>query len=461
MSTDTVRIEQSTTRSGPARRSRAESFRDIVNFPLTVWVGWFILTQLAASLSYRFGSIRSVERSGGFPRAPFESRNGELSGAYQMIRDPLSGWQHWIVEPFRQWDGTWYSLIAEDSYSKQFSANSAFFPLYPWLMQLGHKLTGLPVETVGWGISHLAFLGALIMTFLLVRRDFNESVARWTLIAVAVFPTAFFFGAVYTESLFLFLAVTCLWAARRHDWLLAGIVGFFAALTRSAGIMLLAPLGVLFLQQYGWNPRRWFPQLLPAVLPPLGLVVFGWFLTTKDLKFFDWRDQQWQWNRFSATPIKTFQCAFQGCDHVTVRGFGGTYQTDVYPVNVRWIGDLWNNLGWAHLTSTEWRYDVGQSQWLDVIVTIGAFILILIGLKKLPLYYSAWTIPPMVVPLFAPSSVFPLMSMPRFVLPLIPLFVMGVLVLKPYPRLAATLAVISAVLLLALTSQFALWYWVA
>jgi len=461
VSTETVRIDNPRPRTG-RKRSRAESLTDVLQFPVIVWVLHFLLTQIPASLAFYFGSIRSVDGDGAGGIVP---KDGRLSSAYgnspEMIRAPLEGWQHWIVEPFRHWDGTWYSMVAEESYTAYHSAGAAFFPLYPWLMDTGSRITGLPVETVGYFISQIAFLGALIVAYKLVRMDFSERVAQMTLIALAIFPTAFFFSAIYTESLFLFLSVTTLWAARKNDWLLAVVVCFFATLTRSAGILLGAPLAVLFIQQHGWDTRRWFPKALLGIIPPMGLVLFGWHLTRQGLGFLDWQEQQWQWNRFSATPWKTFQCAFQGCEDVTVRGFGGTYQTNVPAVSFAWIGDLWDNLSWSYLTSTEFRYWFGQSQWLDVTVTILAFILLLIGLKKLPLYYSAWVIPPMIVPLFAPSSVFPLMSMPRFVLPLLPLFVMAVLLLQPYRKLTWVLAGLSTFVLVILTMQFALWYWVA
>lgn len=459
MSTDTVRIEPSTTRSGPRRRSRKHVLRDTLQFPFLVWIAHFLVTQVAASLAYRFGEFRSVAYDGA-TWTIFEPSIAEESSAYGIIRPPLDGWQHWLVEPFRNWDGTWYSLIAEQSYSPDFSATAAFFPLYPWLMQLGSDITGLPVETVGWIVSHLAFLGALTMAYRLVRMDFSDTVARWTLVALAVFPTSFFFSAIYTESLFFFLSVTTLWAARKNDWLLAVIMCFFATMTRSAGVMLGAPLAVLFVQQHGWDLKRWFPKALLGLIPPLGLAIFGWFLTTKDLGFKGWQEQQWQWNRFSAHPGRTFQCVFQGCEE-TVRGFGGNYEATVHPISFRWLTELLDNPSWRFITSTEWRYMVGQSQVLDVLVTIVAIILILIGLKKLPLWYSFWTIPPMIVPLLAPSSVFPLMSMPRFVLPLLPLFVMAVLLLQNHRKLAIGLATASSLLLVFLTTQFALWYWVA
>lgn len=430
-------------------------------FAFAIWLVHLVVTQLVAFISYRFGTFRSVA-FGDSTWTFFSESHGPESSAYGLIRDSLPGWQHWIVEPFRNWDGTWYSMIADSGYQDNLPALAAFFPLYPWMMDWGNTITGLPVETIGWFISRIAFLGALIMVSALVATDFDIHIARWTIISIAFFPTSFFFGAIYTESLFLLLAVTTLWAARKNDWLLAVIVCFLAVLTRSAGIMLGIPLAVLFIQQHGRDLKAWFPKVLLGLIPPMGIVVFGLHLRSQGLGFFDWQSQQWQWNRFTASPLRTFQCALQGCEAEVRAISGGTYDATVHPVSFEWITlALENNLRWSYLSSTEFRYLVGQSQVTDVLVTILAIALTIVGLKKLPLYYSAWTIVPFIVPLFAPSSVFPLMSMPRFVLPMVPLFVMAVLLIYPRKRLGLTLAGISTALLILYTSQFALWYWVA
>ena len=459
-STNTVPIETATTRSGPRKATGWDAVREHVPFAFAVWFLHLIVTQLAAYLSYRYGSVRSVRLVHG--TSTFAEDFGPDSSAWGIVRDPLPGWQHWIVEPFRSWDGTWYSLIAERGYLDNFPATAAFFPLYPWLMNWGNAITGLPVETVGWIISRATFLGALIMVSALVAQDFDIHIARWTVVSIAVFPTSFFFGAVYTESLFLFLAVTTLWAARKNDWLLAVIVCFLAVLTRSAGIMLGIPLAVLFIQQHGRDLKAWFPKVLLGLIPPMGLVVFGLHLRSQGLAFFDWQDQQWQWNRFSASPVRTFQCVIQGCE-AEVRQWGRSVEEfPVHPVRFDWITRPFEErLSWSYLTSSEYRALFADSQTTDVVVAIIAIALIIVGLKKLPLYYSAWIIVPFVVPLFAPSSVFPLMSMPRFVLPMVPLFVMAVLLVYPRKRVGLALAGVSTSLLMLYTSQFALWYWVA
>jgi hypothetical protein len=449
VSSDTVRIDnvQPQTR-GRGKSIAIASSKAGIAFPLTVWFIHLLLTQIPATLAYQFGTLRS------FPGP------GPESSAWQTPLGSLEGLTHWIVEPFRHWDGTWYRWVAVDGYDPGHSANAAFWPLYPWLMELGSELTGWSVLTIGYLISNAAFLGALIVLYRLVSYDFNEPVARRTLWALALFPTAFFFTAIYTESLFLFLAVSALFAARKGDWLLAGIVGFFAALTRSAGLMLLLPFAVLLIQQHGWNPRRWFPQAIPAALPALGPVIFGWFLRSRGLGFFDWADQQWQWNRFSATPWRTFECALRGCI-ADVRAFGDTRESYyVKPIDWGWIGEAFGNLNWTFLTSTQFRYRVGESHVLEFLVTVLAIALVLIGLRKLPLYYSAFVIPPLIVPLLTPSSVNPLMSMPRFVLPLFPLFVVVALLVKDR-RLGVPIAVVSSLLLIVLTMQFAQWYWVS
>ena len=454
-------IETATTRSGPRKATSWDAVKEHVPFALMVWVAHLFVTQFIAFISYRYGDMRSVrwvKASNEFaPDAGPDSRPAVMA---ELL--PLDGWQHWIVEPFRNWDGLWYKLIAEQGYLENFSASSAFFPLYPWLMKWGHELTGLPVETIGWIVSRLAFLGALIFVSALVTGDFNINIARWTVVAIAIFPTSFFFGAVYTESLFLFLAVLTLWAARKNDWLLAVIACFLAVLTRSAGIMLGIPMAVLFVQQHGKDLKAWFPKVLLGIVPLMGMVVFGMVLRSNGLGFFDWQEQQWQWSRFSSTPWNTFNCALQGCE-ADVRAFGNTYEKQpVYPVSFEWFRQLIDNrFSWEFITSTEFRTLVADSQVTDLVVALAAFVLIIIGIKKLPLYYTAWTVVPMIVPLLAPSSVFPLMSMPRFVLPLVPLFVMAVILLYPHKKLAWTLAGISTLMLMLYTSQFALWYWVA
>ncbi|HEV2128905.1 MAG TPA: mannosyltransferase family protein [Thermomicrobiales bacterium] len=438
-----------TTISAPRRRySRRRPPADRWTFPLLVFAVHWVVAQVPATLTFLYGTIR--------PSAP-GTRSGE-SWAYGDPLGSMSGLAHWLVEPMRQWDGTWYRLVAVSGYEPMgsFPAKAAFWPLYPWLMDLGSSLTGISPESVGYIISNVAFAGALVLLYHLVTFDFDVPVARRTLWALALFPTAFFFNAVYTESLFLLFTVATLLAARARNWWLAGILGLLAALTRSAGVMLLAPMGILFLQQYGSNIRRWFPSIFPAALPALGPLIFGWRLTTSGMQFLDWINVQWQWNRFRAMPWETFECATVGC-LAEVPNLGAF---EARGVDWSWVEMLLASPTWRTITSYEFRDAFARGDWLELLVTIGAFALLLIGVRRVPLYYFALVLPPLIVPLFSPSSVHPLMSMPRFVLPMFPLFVI-IALLVSNRAVGITLGVLSTVLMMALSAQFATWYWVS
>lgn len=442
------------------RQVQGMPMREAFRISLIVWVVHWFLVQIPATLAYHDGTSRADQGSYVFNGVKVR---GAASGAYQDIAawqpHQLSGIAHWLVEPLRLWDGTWYRLVAWLDYGSGHSAGAAFFPLYPYLMRWGHNLVGLSYETVGYIISNIAFLFGLIILYRLIRIDFNDVIAQRTLWAIALFPTSFFFNAVYTESLFMLLAVSTLYSARRGKWFLAGLCGLLAAMTRNSGIMLLAPMGVLFLQQYGWNPRRWFPQAIPAALPAMGIVVYGWILTRAGMGFFDWINQQWQWNRFTAMPWETFTCTLRGCT-ANVRQWGAVQRLPVVPIDWAWIGDFIRHPTWSTITSFEWRDRVANSNSLEFVVTVAAFALIIIGIRRVPAYYIFFVLPPLIVPLFSPSQVHPLMSMPRFVLPLFPLFTIIVLLI-PNRRIGAVLVGGAALGLILLTIQFSDWYWVA
>jgi hypothetical protein len=125
-----------------------------------------------------------------------------------------------------------------------------------------------------------------------------------------------------------------------------------------------------------------------------------------------------------------------------------------------WIRDFFHHPGWTTLTSSSFRLRVGNSDTLELVCTLGFLVLAVIGLKVLPLYQSAYLIPGLVIPLFQPSSVHALMSMPRFGLTLFPLFVVIALLVRRR-QIAVPLAIISTVLLVIFTVQFANWYWVS
>jgi hypothetical protein len=421
--------------SGNTGRARRGDSAEFWASPLRVWVIHWLLVQIPATYAIRFGT----------PNTP--------SPPYGEMPPPLTGLAHWIVEPLRNWDGLWYRLIALEGYGGGTqSAKAAFWPLLPGIMRGGSELTGWTVDTVGYLVANVAFLGALLVLYRLILLDFgDDSLARRTLWLLALFPTALFFSAVYTESLFLLLTVGALYLWRRDLLWLAGLVSVAAALTRSAGVFLILPFLALLWDRHRTDWRGYWPGIIPAMLPALGPVLFAALLDQEQGNWKAFIDVQEQWNRYSATPWDTLRCAIETC--YTLGG-------EPDGVSWTWLTDLLIDPTWTTLTSQEWRAAVANSDVLELVVTALVFVLALIGLKVLPLYQTVWVLPALVIPLLQPSEVHALMSMPRFVVVLFPLFVVLAKLLQPRWLRIAWL-VVSITLLVLLTAQFALWYWVS
>jgi hypothetical protein len=133
-------------------------------------------------------------------------------------------------------------------------------------------LDGLIVT--GWIISNTVALLAFYLLYRLILLDHTPDVGRRAIWLLAFFPTSFFFSVVYTESLFLALTIAAFYAARKHRWLAAGLLGGLSAVTRVIGVFLILPLAWEWYQQ---KPRRW-SSAISLLLIPLGLVAYMFFL---------------------------------------------------------------------------------------------------------------------------------------------------------------------------------------
>jgi hypothetical protein len=421
--------------SGKSGRTRRGDSAEAWAFPFRVWVIHWLLVQIPATYALRFG----------VPNAP--------SPPYGEMPPPLTGLAYWIVEPLRNWDGLWYRLIALEGYAGGVqSARAAFWPLLPGVMHGGSLLTGWTVDTVGYLVSNLAFLGALLLLYRLITFDYGDpEVAKRAIWALALFPTALFFSAVYTESLFLLLVVGALYCWRRGYFWLGGLVAIGAALCRSGGIFLILPFLVLLWDRHRTDWRGYFPGIIPAFFPALGPAIFGAILQRDQGNWDAFIDVQEKWNRYSAMPWETLKCAVNTCHTLGGEPDG---------VSWGWWSTLISNPSWDTITSTGWRASVANSDVLELAVTLLALVLAIVGLRLLPFYQSAWVLPGLLIPLLQPSEVHALMSMPRFVLVLFPLFVvLGTLLRPRWIRIPAV--ILSVTLLVLLTTQFALWYWVS
>jgi Gpi18-like mannosyltransferase len=156
---------------------------------------------------------------------------------------------------WNRWDTVWYAEIVDQGYSLTAGEKSsvAFFPLYPLLMSIIKPIIGNTVAA-GLLISNGAFLAALIFLYRLTEAKFeNQATAGRTVFYIASFPTAFFFTAAYTESLFLLLSVMAAYYAYQRQWLWAAICGALCAATRSFGVLIGIVVMAEWLSTHGWT----------------------------------------------------------------------------------------------------------------------------------------------------------------------------------------------------------------
>jgi len=328
-----------------------------------------------------------------------------------------------LLAVWGRWDAEHYLGIAKNGYS---GTEFAFFPLYPALIKIVGVFTGSEL-VAGLIISNAASFFGLLYLYKLIEHEYNRHVAQRATFYVSIFPTAIFFSAVYSESLFVFLTVASFYYVRERRWVMAGVFGFFAALTRSEGILLAAPLFIewAIAAKEGGREffRYWFDDivkpLLGLALVPLGLATYMaylWVVSGDPLKF---SHVQAHWGRHLTPPWESVASTITKMSH-------------------------------SHLPQTI------ANQGLELAFTALMVAALFLGLRRLRLSYTVY----MALSILVPMSTSSLMSMQRFALVLFPMFALfGLWGGRQFFNNAYV--AFSLPLLGLFTVLFADWYWVA
>ncbi len=214
-----------------------------------------------------------------FPYAPSFPYASEL-GSY--------GLPHWL-SAWAGFDGVHYLTIINKGYFGT-GLIQAFFPLFPLLVKYANVINN-PVAT-GLIISNVLAFASLI-SFYQIAKIFNPQKIWLSLIIFLAFPTSFFLGALYTESLFLILILQTFLATHYKKWWLAAVLAGLAGATKVVGIFAVVTVVSEFLFEKNtiWQlnkqkifsafkkiPSHWKNLLAILLVGSLGLLSYMTYL---------------------------------------------------------------------------------------------------------------------------------------------------------------------------------------
>jgi len=334
-------------------------------------------------------------------------------------------WSESLLGVWSHWDGYWYLSIATLGYIGR-SVATAFFPLYPLVVRVfgGVGLSGIFV-------SLACFAGGSWLLYRLARREIGDVPGWSAVLALALFPSSFFFNAVYPEALVLLLSVASLYLLTEHRYGWAALLAGVASAASVDGLLLGLPILVALLRE-----RRPWKEWLSLLLVPLGLLSYMAYLFARFGNALTFQVAQQHWGRSLAAPWSTASLAVQ---------------------------DFWRHLpqlGWHTLFATGEPLVVISNVW-NLVFTLLGLALIYLCIRRLRPELWTYALVVVVLPLFYPSAGVPLMSAPRFLLSAWPIFLAAGLFLAEHPRWTRPLLWASVACGALFIALFATSHWVA
>jgi Mannosyltransferase (PIG-V) len=430
-------------RADPARMAALrDSWQALWVSRLLVWV-----SGMATLLAFGYGPVRNAFNPPG------------VTKGFGWLGDLLAA-------PAARWDASWYLVIAHYGYRPDLgsftSSRTAFFPLYPLGLRAISDV-GLPPVLAGVFLSVIALALALYGIHRLTSLELARSgrpgaseIARLAVMITAFAPMAFYFSAVYSESLYLALSVGVFWYARQGRWAVVGVLGALAVATRSAGVVLALPVLIFYL--YGPREdrvpdfcavRRLAPRYRPRKsilwlsLLPAGLGLYMTYLALSGGDALMPFHAQGVWDRHFVGPYlgiwDGIKAAFEGARQLL------SFQRHHVYFSVAGGSPF-----------------VAASHNLMLLAFLIAAVPAVLGvLRTLPIAYGAYVLAALALPLSYPVTPQPLMSLPRFLVVLFPLSMWMAVKLAERPKARLPVLVLCAVLMAFFVGEFATWHWVA
>ncbi len=346
----------------------------------------------------------------------------------------------WLYS-WANFDGVHYLTIIKNGYHGA-AFIQAFFPGYPILAFIFNVFINNNL-LASLFVSNISFVIFLFFWFQFLRQNFSAKIAQYGLLILLLFPTSFFFGATYTESLFLLLVIGTFWSVQQKRYWFTAVLVALASTTRVTGILLLpAVVFEIIFSDTKWSLslkkiqtniqeklgkwQKYIKQIGIVSLGAVGLLAYMYYLY-----------------REFGDPLYFF--------HVQSEFGGGVRQETLvsYPqVIFRYIKIL--------LTARP--FDLKYFAYVqELVVGIIGLIAILYSTKKVRVSYVVFS----VLAFFLPTLTGTFSSMPRYILVCFPIFILLATWAEKSKIFRYTWFIGSSILLVLNTILFIQGYWVA
>lgn len=250
--------------------------------------------------------------------------------AFAYLAAPQTGAAHSYLQLIQRNDAAWYKDISEKGYPKienkrdlgyvdsnnTIQSSWAFFPLYPLINGVLMKIAGVDFGTSAaiwsWVLSTLGFCGLYLFAQSVLTMTGEQSV--FVTAGFVLFPFHYYFSMAYTEALFFCLLIFSFLAIAKQQYFALSVLVFLLCLTRPNGVVALLPLFLFHLEQrnllQGWR-MRW-NQLLTKqnilstaafVAGPLALILYSLYQYQMTGEYFAFSKAQAGWRKTFMFPL--------------------------------------------------------------------------------------------------------------------------------------------------------------
>ncbi|MBV8757907.1 MAG: hypothetical protein JO257_11545 [Deltaproteobacteria bacterium] len=237
---------------------------------------FFVVLHLAAF--WRAGHVRLG--------LPFDSAPGEAPAFYDIHAPATRGYprqpQHWSRLVLSRWDAQHYIGTATRGLTacpdNPNVPDGAFLDCglgwLPGYGKAGGVLAGITGIAPDFALVLISLIAAFLINFMLTAPFVMDRFGRFesyaALLALNLFPTAFYLVTPYAEAATLALGIGAWWAIAKERWVIAGaLIGAATALKAQAAVFALGGgLAMAYVAYLGWRAKtpRWWRPLLGAPL---------------------------------------------------------------------------------------------------------------------------------------------------------------------------------------------------